>query len=92
METTSLDKGIERKARFVGQREKAAAGEGRTSPASFHSILFDSSDSGIVGEKIELPDFFRDLNLDQMVDAIFGNTTKIRSEISAIQEANYDNT
>ncbi|MGH7988960.1 MAG: MutS-related protein [Limisphaerales bacterium] len=40
------------------------------SKAAFHSILFESSDSGIVGDKIELPDFFRDLNLDQIVDAI----------------------
>jgi len=70
METTNLDKGIERKARFVGQREKAAAGEGGTSPTSFHSILFESSDSGIVRGKIEPPPFFRDLNLDQIVDAI----------------------
>jgi len=70
MEITSLDKGIERKARFASQKEKAAAGEARTSPASFHSILFESPDSGIVGDKIEPPESFHDLNLDQIVDAI----------------------
>ena len=70
METTSLDKGIERKARFVSQKEKAAAGEACISPTSFRSILFESSDSGILGDKIEPPEFFHDLNLDQIVDAI----------------------
>jgi DNA mismatch repair protein MutS len=70
METTSLDKGIERKARSVSQKEKAAAGEAGRSPASFHSILFESPDFGIVGDKIASPEFFHDLNLDQIVDAI----------------------
>jgi DNA mismatch repair ATPase MutS len=36
----------------------------------FHSILFEFSDAGNIGVKIEPPAFFRDLNLDQIVDAI----------------------
>ena len=41
-----------------------------TSPEGFHSILFEFHDSGNFGGKIEPPAFFRDLNLDQIVDAI----------------------
>jgi DNA mismatch repair ATPase MutS len=37
---------------------------------SFHSILFEGSDDGNRGETIETPVFFRDLNLDQIVDEI----------------------
>jgi len=37
---------------------------------SFHSILFQGSDDTHRGETPEVPSFFRDLNLDQIVDAI----------------------
>ena len=37
---------------------------------SFHSILFEGSDDTHRGETLEVPFFFRDLNLDQIVDAI----------------------
>jgi DNA mismatch repair protein MutS len=36
----------------------------------FHSILFESIDDGIRAETVEAPAFFRDLNLDQIVEAI----------------------
>jgi hypothetical protein len=36
----------------------------------FHSILFESIDDGIRAETVEAPGFFRDLNLDQIVEAI----------------------
>jgi len=37
---------------------------------SFHSILFERSDDIHRGETVEVPFFLRDLNLDQIVDAI----------------------
>jgi DNA mismatch repair protein MutS len=70
MQTTSLDKRVEPKARLASQQEETAAAEGGTPPVTFHSILFESSDSRIVGDKIEPPSFFRDLNLDQIADTI----------------------
>jgi len=38
--------------------------------AAFGSILFEGSDDGTRGITPEAPDFFRDLNLDQIVEAI----------------------
>jgi DNA mismatch repair protein MutS len=46
-----------------------AASVSRTSPARFHSILFDD-DHASTQEAVEVPEFFRDLNLDQIVEAI----------------------
>jgi DNA mismatch repair protein MutS len=37
---------------------------------SFHSILFERNDDRIRAEKAEAPSVFRDLNLDQIIDAI----------------------
>jgi len=70
MQTTSSDERSKLKATFVSQKKEVAARKGGASPAKFHSILFEFPDSGNFGEKIEPPGFFRDLNLDQIVDAI----------------------
>jgi DNA mismatch repair protein MutS len=40
------------------------------STINFHSILFKGSDQTTREEPVEEPEFFRDLNLDQIVDAI----------------------
>jgi DNA mismatch repair protein MutS len=70
MQTTSSDERFKLKACFVSQKEEVAARENGTSPEGYHSILFEFPDSGNFGDKIEPPAFFRDLNLDQIVDAI----------------------
>ena len=70
MQTTSPDERLNLKACLVSQKEEVAARKSATSPTGFHSILFEFPDSGKLGDKIELPPFFRDLNLDQIVDAI----------------------
>ena len=70
MQTTSLDERLELKARSASQREDVAARVSASANAGFQSILFESPDAGNPGDKVEPPDFFRDLNLDQIVDAI----------------------
>jgi DNA mismatch repair ATPase MutS len=37
---------------------------------TFHGILFEKSEDGIAKETLEAPDFFIDLNLDQIIDTI----------------------
>ena len=37
---------------------------------TFHSILFENADGGAKAETLEAPAFFKDLNLDQIVDSI----------------------
>jgi len=37
---------------------------------TFHSILFESTTNSVTKEPLDAPDFFMDLNLDQIVDAI----------------------
>jgi len=39
-------------------------------PMTFHSILFEQTDDSIKEETVEAPDFFVDLNLDQIIEAI----------------------
>ena len=36
----------------------------------FHSILFEKNEDGVKKETFEAPDFFVDLNLDQIIDVI----------------------
>lgn len=66
MQTTSLDEHLELKGSFVGPPEET----GGASTTDFHSILFEFTDFGNSGDKIEPPAFFHDLNLDQIVDAV----------------------
>jgi DNA mismatch repair protein MutS len=40
---------------------------------TFHSILFARNDDRVRAEKAEAPPFFRDLNLDQIVDAVIAS-------------------
>src|SRR6266516_5973134 len=39
-------------------------------PMTFHSILFERTEDSIKKETLEAPDFFVDLNLDQIIDTI----------------------
>lgn len=39
-------------------------------PKAFHSILFERPEDSIAAEEVEVPAFFVDLNLDQIIDAI----------------------
>jgi DNA mismatch repair protein MutS len=40
---------------------------------TFHNILFEGPDDGTRRETLEPPDFFGDLNLDQIIDTITAN-------------------
>jgi hypothetical protein len=74
MQTTSSNEPRKFDLRVV---DSQAATRGMPHPASkngapetFRSILFELSDSETAANKIEPPEFFHDLNLDKIVDAI----------------------
>ena len=45
-------------------------GSGHVGPMTFPSILFKNAEDYLKNETVDSPDFFRDLNLDQIVEAI----------------------
>jgi len=53
-----------------GKAPTFASAMERTDTARFRSVLFDGSDSGSELGPQQVPDFFTDLNLDQIVDTI----------------------
>ncbi len=70
MQTTSSTESVEQEPRFASRKENATAGGNGGVAGIFSSILFESSDLANRGNQVEPPDFFHDLNLDQIVDAI----------------------
>jgi DNA mismatch repair protein MutS len=63
------DQGIYGRRKSASERQESSGGA-RDFPAEFEGILFQRSARGKIAERAEPPDFFRDLNLDQIVDAI----------------------
>ena len=74
MQTTSSGECFKLTGPFVDQtkevRTPCGAAPSADIPTRFKSILFEVSDGAKVAGNIQAPDFFRDLNLDQIVDAI----------------------
>jgi DNA mismatch repair protein MutS len=68
MQTTASVEGVEDKLPVAGTRESADSSCG-VPPSDFHSILHEFPDAGSKTE-LPAPEFFRDLNLYQIVDAI----------------------
>jgi DNA mismatch repair protein MutS len=66
MKTTDSNECLELKECMVSQPEEVSG----AASTGFHSILFEFPGARNLGDKIEPPTFFRDLNLDQIVDAI----------------------
>jgi DNA mismatch repair ATPase MutS len=74
MQTTSPGEACELAAPVAVQTKKVAAALTATlapqTPTSFNSILFEVPDARNGADNAAPPDFFHDLNLDQIVDAI----------------------
>jgi DNA mismatch repair protein MutS len=75
MQTTTSDKCFKLNDPVVGGTELVAealmpAPAAQAPLTSFNSILFEAPNEGNGGDRSEPPAFFRDLNLDQIVDAI----------------------
>lgn len=68
MQTIASAEGAERETP-VPRMQELAESFGAAQSSSFHGILYESPDAGIKTE-LAAPEFFRDLNLDQIVDAI----------------------
>jgi DNA mismatch repair protein MutS len=60
---------LERPRRTVEAGDGLVAGGGRL-PTAFHSILFATAADRVPEETVAVPEFFADLNCDQIVDAI----------------------
>jgi DNA mismatch repair protein MutS len=74
MQTTTSVEQFKPEAPLAGEEPDAAEFlRAAASPSNFLSILFESSGVGIKTDAVEEPEFFRDLNLDQIVDAIAAN-------------------
>jgi DNA mismatch repair protein MutS len=62
---------VQVEAKEAGRGGKSFPGKGRGPEAvRFHSILFEKPEESLGGDTPEAPDFFVDLNLDQIIDAI----------------------
>jgi DNA mismatch repair protein MutS len=57
----------------MGRPPSCSRGIAEVFPMTFHSILFVRTEDAITEDTCEVPDFFGDLHLDQIIDAITAN-------------------
>lgn len=70
MHIASSIESVEQESRFLSRKGNATVGGKGFLRGTFSSILFGLSELENLEDKVELPDFFHDLNLNQIVDAI----------------------